>query len=223
MTYLVTLGCAILMASASAASAPAATPVTGDFRWVVGVVIAASPTSLSLRLRDRVLTLIVDSSTDVIRARPALTSVPASAPVGSLAVGTLVRAHYLDRQGKRAVVIVVDDATSEPLSRSNRAGTSLRGELKHVRSRAVSVRVDHKSRDIILDDHTTLFDRDGHALATGTKAIAAVLPAGVDLLVTWAPYWIVEADGSVNSYYLSAVEIRTLTRVSERTADSEDF
>ena len=210
MTFLLTLACTVLMAGGLSASSQAATPLSGDLRWVRGAVVAVSPASLTLKLGDGVLTLSVDASTEVITARPAVTLVPGSAATGSLAVGSLVQAHYLDRQGKRAVVIIVDDSGA-PWSLAKRAGSSVRGELKHVKSRTVSIRIDRRSRDIVMDDRTTLVDRDGHVRASGAKAITAVLPARADLLVTWAPYWVMEGDGSVTSYYLNAIEIRTLT------------
>ena len=213
MTYLLTLACTLLIGGGSPSSTQAATQLSGDFRWVRGAVAAASPTSLTLKLADGALTLTVDPSTEVITARPAVMGLAAGAPARSLAIGTLVRVHYIDKQEKRAVVIVVDDATAAPLSLLKRAGTSVRGEVNYVKSRTVAMRIDHRSRDLILDDHTTLLDRDGHALATGRKAIAGLLAAGVDVLVTWAPFWVMEGDGSVTSYYRNAIEIRALTPV----------
>jgi hypothetical protein len=215
MTSLLTLACTVLLVGGSGSFTEAATPSSGDLRWARGAVAAVSPTSLTLQLADGVLTVSANASTEVITARPGVTVVPAGTPTGSLAVGNIVRVHYLDRQGRQAVVIMVDDATAAPFSRSTRTGTSVRGEVKNVKSRTVSVRIDRGSRDVILNDYTTLVDRDGRLRAGGAKAIAALVRAGADVLVTWVPFWVTDGEGAVTSYYRDAIEIRTLTPVSD--------
>jgi hypothetical protein len=172
-------------------------------RWVRGTVLSQSSDSLVLKLRNGSMTLSLDAATEIIGA--------SSAQPGSMAVGSVVQAHYLShRDEHRAVVIFDDTASLKELSK--RAGTSYRGVVKTIRSAAVTIRIDGRTQGLTLDSRTTLVDRTGHALAKGSKAIARLLSAGDALLVTYR----VDADTTqvgdvaVPNYWETALEIRKL-------------
>jgi hypothetical protein len=141
--------------------------------------------------------------------------VPASAPAASLAVGTLVQAHFLGPEGKAVVIVVDTTTTSTSRQLAKREGTSIRGEVQRVKARSVSVRIHRGSRDVVMDDRTTLVDREGHVRGTGVKSIAPLLASGTDVLVTWVPYFVMDGEGGVSSNYRRALEIRTLSPATE--------
>src|SRR5262245_19435520 len=95
-------------------------------------------------------------------------------------------------------------------SGSQSTARCLMGEVTHVKSRSVYLRIEQKSRDVVLDDRTILVEANGHPRATGAKAITRLLPAGTRVRATWVPYWVMDGDGSVTSYYRRALEIHTL-------------
>jgi hypothetical protein len=194
-----------LAAALAASRSPilSASGISGDIRWVRGTVSASSPASLSVTAGDRCLVLKMNASTEIVGGSGART-----API---APGTLVQAHFRTEDGKVAVVVIDTAVTaSQP---SAREGTSVRGEVQRVGSSSVSLRVDRGTRDLVFDDHTTLLDRDGHVRATGAKAIAPLLAAGTDVVVTWVPSRGPDTEGASRSSSRRALEVRTLSRV----------
>lgn len=148
----------------SAAFGDPATPVLGRLRWVRGEVAAVSGDSLTLKLRNKPLTLSLDG-----------TPPPA--------VGAIVEAHFTDKRGARRTALIFDADRSSELSK--RPGTSYRGVIRQIKRSRLSLTADTKSHGISLAKKTRLVDADGHAVATGTKAIAGLLPAGEDVLVKY--------------------------------------
>jgi hypothetical protein len=194
----------------SVAGPSASDPQTGPARmsvplhWVRGTVLSQSSDSLTLKLRDSSMTLSLDAATEIIGAGSATKS-------GGLAVGSVVQAHYLSRHdAHRAVVIFNDAASIKELSK--RSGTSYRGVVKTIRNAAVTIRIDGRTQGLSLDSRTTLVDRAGRELASGSKAIARLLSAGDALLVTYR----VDAnttqvgDVAIPNYWETALEIRKL-------------
>jgi hypothetical protein len=72
------------------------------------------------------------------------------------------------------------------------------------------LRIEQKSRDVVLDDRTILVDADGHTRATGAKAISALLAAGTLVRVAWVPYWVMDGDGVARRNYRRAVAIHAV-------------
>jgi hypothetical protein len=145
----------------SAAAAPSA-PVSGKLRWVRGEVTAVSGDALTLKLRDHPLTLSLDGT-----APPA--------------VGAIVETHYSDRRGERRLVLIF--AADRASGLSKRPGTSYRGVLKQIKRGNLWITGDGKTHGISLERKTRLIDADGSAVATGSKAIAGLLPIGADVVV----------------------------------------
>jgi hypothetical protein len=178
--------------------------VSGPLHWVRGTVLSQSSDSLVLKLRNSSMTLSLDAATEIIGA-----GTPAQS--GSLAVGSVVEAHYLNRHDVHRAVVIFDDATPVK-DLSKRSGTSYRGVVKTIRSAAVTIRIDGRNQGLTLDSRTTLVDRTGHALAKGPRAIGPLLSAGDALLVTYR----VDAnttqigDVAVPNYWETALEIRKL-------------
>jgi hypothetical protein len=178
--------------------------MSGPLRWVRGTVVSQTSDSLLLKLRDSSMTLSLDAATEIISAGNA-------APSGSLPMGSVVQAHYLTRHDERRAVVIFDEPASlEKLSKW--PGTSYRGVVKTIRSAAVTIRIDGRTLGLTLDSHTTLVDRTGHTLATGSKAIARLLSAGDALLVTYRVYsdTTMVGDVPVPNYWETALEIRRL-------------
>ncbi len=161
---LLSLLAGVLLCVVPGARPQAVAPEPGQLRWVRGIVTAASPTSVTLRLRDRDLTLSNEAGTAVV-------------------VGGRVEAHYTDRKGERRAVLFLDTGTSGTLSK--RPGRSYRGTVDRMRRGTLSLRVEGKRRNVTLDSRTTLSTTDGRALASGRRDVAAVLTDGEPLLVVY--------------------------------------
>jgi hypothetical protein len=190
----------------SSASDPQAGParLSRPLRWVRGTVVSQSSDSVILKLRDNSIKLTLDTATEIIGASTA-------EQPGSIAVGSVVQAHYLSRGDEHRAVVIFDDAASVK-KLSKRSGTSYRGVVKTIRRAAMTIRIDGRTQGLSLDARTTLVDRTGHALAKGSKAIARLLAAGDSLLVTYR----VDADSTqvgdvaIPNYWETALEIRRL-------------
>ena len=161
---LLSLLAGVLVCLVSGAPPQAVAPEPGQLRWVRGIVSAASPTSVTLRLRDGDLTLSSESD-------------------ARLVIGERVEAHYTDRKGERRAVLFLDPGTSGTLSK--RPGRSYRGTVDRMRRSTLSLRVEGRRRDVTLDSRTTLSTAGGRALASGRSDVAAALSDGEPLLVIY--------------------------------------
>jgi hypothetical protein len=85
---------------------------------------------------------------------------------------------------------------------------SERGAIQRIKGRTLSMRVDGHSRDIILEDKTVLLDVDGSVRARGPKAIAPLVSPGMNVVVVWTPFWVMDGAGQTTSFYRRAIEIR---------------
>ena len=212
MTRLLTLGI-LALAVTSEPSAQRAAVISGDTRWVRGTVSASSPKTLSVTAGDRCLVLKMDASTEIVGAA----ALPAGSARAPIPVGTLVQAHFVAPEGKLAAVVVDNTTTSTSVQPSKREGTSVRGEVQRLESGSLTLRIADGSRDVVVDDRTTLLDRDGPMRATGLKAIGPLLASGSDVLVTWVPFLVMEGARGSSTWHRRALEIRTLKRRPEST------
>jgi hypothetical protein len=153
----------------------------------------------------------MDPSTEIVGA----VAIPAGAAGAPIPVGTLVQAHFVAPEGKLAAVVVDTTTVSTSSQPSQREGTSVRGEVEHLESGSLTLRIANGSRDVVVDDRTTLLDRDGPVRATGVKAIAPLLASGSDVLVTWVPFLVMESVRGSSAWHRRALEIRTLRRRPE--------
>jgi hypothetical protein len=211
MTRLLTLAIVVLVASQP--SARRAAVISGDTRWVRGTVSASSPKTLSVTAGDRCLVLKMDASTEIVGGA----EVPAAAARAPIPVGTLVQAHFVAPEGKLAAVVVDNTTASTSSQPSRREGTSVRGEVQRLESGSLTLRVAGGSRDVVVDDRTTLLDRNGPVRATGLKAIAPLLASGSDVLVTWVPFVVMNSERGSSTWHRRAQEIRTLKRTPAST------
>jgi len=167
----VALASAWLLVVASLAQLPA--PAASDLRnlrWVRAAVSASSPESLTLKLRDREITLRRDAATDVVGSVP-------------LVAGAIVEAHFLERKGVRRAMLLIADPGPGELSKKPK--TSLRGTMIRFKRSTLLVRIGEKTRGLTVEKRSRLLDRDGHVLATGKDAIAKLLVLDQDLLVKY--------------------------------------
>jgi len=170
----VAVASALLLAVASLGQLPApAASELRNLRWVRAVVSASSPEAVTLKLRDREITLLRDEVTDIV----------GSDPLAAAAVGATVEAHFLERKGVRRAMILISDPGPGELSR--RPKTSLRGTMLRFKRSTLSVRSGDKTRGLTVEKKTRLLDRGGLVLATGKDAIAKLLVLDQDLLVKY--------------------------------------
>ncbi len=138
---------------------------SGRLRWVRGMVSSVSADSLTLKLRNKELTIGLDAV--------------ASAP----AAGSVVEAHYTDKKGVRRAMLIFAADPSAALSK--RPATSYRGIVQRIKRGTVSLTANTKSHGIGLDKKTRLVDAGGRSIASGAKEISSALPAGEDVLVKY--------------------------------------
>jgi hypothetical protein len=186
----------LTLASVAQASAPTA-PDLRNLRWVRAEVVASSPETITLKLRDRELVVMRDAATEIV----------ASDPSAALAVGAIVEVHYADRKGVRRAIAILADAGPDEISK--RAKASLRGTVFRLKRGTLSVRSGEKTRSLSVDRSSRLLDRTGRAIASGRDEIFKILAVDTDLLVKY------ESDSFVlNGVDLGgddkAVEIRLL-------------
>ena len=201
MPLLSLVATATLLLLAGEASQQAA-PSPGSLRWVRAVVYATSPTSVTLRMRDREMTLDLDTATQIIQ--------PGSAAGAALPVGTLVEAHYTERDDVRRAAFVI--VTSPFAAVSKRPGRSYRGVVRAVKRFTLSLRVERRNRSIDLDRRTTLTTADGQSIASGSRAIRGQLSPGEEALVIYEQESndIVAGDMTIYGTSDRALEIRRL-------------
>jgi len=165
---------AVLLAIVSLAHAPApAAPDLRNLRWVRASVSASSTESVTLRLRDREITVLRDATTEIVALDPATATV----------VGAIVEAHYAERKNVRRAVLLIADPGPGELSK--RPKTSLRGTMLRVKRSTLSVRTGGKTRGLSFENKSRLVDRHGLLLATGSGAITRILPPDADVLVKY--------------------------------------
>ena len=171
---LATVAFAVLLTLASLPQAPApAAPDLRNLRWVRAEVVASTPDTITLKLRDREMVVQRDAGTEIIVPDPS----------AALAAGALVEAHYTERKGvRRAMAIIADPGPGEL---SKRAKSSLRGTVLQLKRSTLSMRSGEKTRALSLEKSSRLLDRDGRPLATGTDEIAKLLAVDADLLVKY--------------------------------------
>ena len=150
---------------------------SGHLRWVRGTITEISPASLSVALRDKVVTIGLDQDTQMV-GPDAVTS------TARPSVGSLVEVHYTDKKKvQRAVLILSGQLGRAKMPR--RAGYSYRSVISRIKNRDIDVRVDTKNRRVKMDNKSQLTGVDGQPLAAGWKTGTAQLSAGEEILVTW--------------------------------------
>jgi hypothetical protein len=158
--------------SQAPAPAPAASPDLHYLRWVRATVIALGPEAITLKLRDREITLQRDAATEIVAADPAAV----------VAIGATVEAHYTDRKNVRRAILLIADPGPGELSK--RWGTSVRGTRPRVKWGSLSVAGGGKTRgSLAFEKQSRLVDRDGNVLATGKDAIMMRLAPDADIVV----------------------------------------
>ena len=206
------LGVLVLAGGSWQQPQPAAAPVSGHLRWARGSVAAVSPDSLTLKLRDNTLTLAIDPTTEMVGTSP---GDPAPrAPADLLVVGSVIEAHYSDRKNNRRAVLIVGPVPDDQAALSKRPGRSYQGRVKTTKRGTLSILVGTRTRGVKLDSRTKLTDTDGRSLAIGSKAIAGLLSAGEDVLVTYDEKSddLYLGDTTIFSSFERAIEIRKLRR-----------
>jgi hypothetical protein len=98
----------VAVLSQAPAPAPAASPDLHYLRWVRATVIALGPEAITLKLRDREITLQRDAATEIVAADPAAV----------VAIGATVEAHYTDRKNVRRAILLIADPGDPASSRS---------------------------------------------------------------------------------------------------------
>lgn len=169
---------------------------SGHLRWVRGTITEISPASMTVALRDKVVTIGLDQDTQIV-GPDAVTS------TARPSVGSLVEAHYTDKKKvQRAVLILSGRLGTATMPR--RAGYSYRGVISRMKNSSAYLKVDGKTREVHFDQKTTLTGESGDALAIGRKAVAPQLSVGQAVLVTYLE----QSDG--DSSYQLALEVRKL-------------
>jgi hypothetical protein len=163
---------AALVALVSLTQPPAATTDLRHLRWVRASVIAIGPEAITLKLRDREITLQRDAATEIV----------AQDPAAAVAIGATVEAHYTDRKNVRRAVLLIADAARGEISKRPQA--SLRGNMLRVKWGSLQVTSGGKTRgSLSFEKKSRLVDRDGKLLATGKDAILKLLAPDTDMLV----------------------------------------
>lgn len=160
-------------------------PVPGELSWIRGKVLSLSADSITLQLRASTLKLSIDADTAII-GNSSQKVVPANElEVGgrrnTLAVGTIVQAHYINRHNERRAYIIVDDSLSSA-KLSTKPGTSYVGVIEW---RAASVQIRGRRGYFLFDSRTRLIDRTGHLLAAGALAVGHRLHVGETVLIIY--------------------------------------
>ena len=190
------LACALLALQQPLQGVAPSAPDFRSLRWVRATVSAFTPESLTLQLKDRDVILNHDRATEIVGPHP---------PAG-FAVGAVVEAHYLDRDGERRAIVILTNPG--PGTISKRPGTSVRGHMVRFGRGTLWVGSPDRTRDLAVQKKSRLIDREGRALATGSPEIGKRLSPNDDLLVKieGSPVML----GNLDLGGDSAVEIRRL-------------
>lgn len=164
---------AVLLTLAFLAQPSAPPPDLRNLRWVRATVSAATPDSVTLKLRDRELVVNRDAATEIVAVDPS----------AALAVGAIVEAHYAERKGVRRAIVLIADAGPGEISK--RPKSSLFGTVLRLKRSTLTVTSGGKTRSLALEKYSRLLDREGRVLATGKDAISKMLTADADLLVKY--------------------------------------
>lgn len=175
----------VLLVVVSQAQPPAPiSPDLRELRWVRARVSASSPESITLKLRDREITLLRNTATEIVAADPA----------AAVAVGATFEAHYTDGKNVRQAILLI--ANPEPGELSKRWQSSVRGRMLRVKGGALQLTGGGKTRgSLAFEKKSRLVDRDGRLLATGKEAIVKLLAPDTELLVKYNNEGGVTADG----------------------------
>jgi hypothetical protein len=180
------------------AAAPAS-PDLRDLRWIRGTVIATGPQAVTLRLRDRDITLLHDGNTEFV----------ATDRTAAVAIGATVEAHYTDRKGVRRAVLLIGGLA--PGHVSKRPSTSVRGNMPRLSHGALSVTSGGKTRrSLAFERKSQLVDRDGRLLAIGKSEILKALPPDAEVVVKYNTEGGVIVEGVDLGGNDNIVEIRLL-------------
>src|ERR1700682_1646556 len=108
---------------------PSKSPLPGNLRWVRGSVLSWASDSLTLQLKQGSLTLDLSVSAQIIHAVKGTQKVISAdqlkdegtgpdneAKPNSLAVGSLVQAHYVERHHKSYAILIIEETDSAPQS-----------------------------------------------------------------------------------------------------------
>lgn len=183
-------------------------PAAGQLRFVRGAVVATSPTSLTVQLRNKSITLSLDPQTRTMGAAGLDAATAVAMPP---AAGALIEVHYIDRKPIPQAIFIVA-ALPATTQVSNRPGRSYRGVVSRAKSGSLALTVDTKRRGVTMDRKTKLFDADGRSLAIGGKAVSGQLVAGDPVLVTYDEQSddVFSGDVYIPGSHQRALEIRRL-------------
>lgn len=190
-------------------------PLPGNLRWVRGSVLSWASDSLTLQLKKGSLTLDLSFPAQIIHAVKGTQKVISAdqlkdegigpdneAKPDSLAVGSLVQAHYVERQHKSYAILIIEETDPAPQSLKT-SGSSYLGVFDKTEFGAIHLRVDGRTRWLYPFYGTTFVDITGHRLP------ARELQAGVTLLITYR----IDSNSTPGwpSTQATALEIRRLT------------
>jgi hypothetical protein len=194
---------------------PSNAPLPGNLGWVRGSVLSWASDSLTLQLKKGSLRLDLSVSTQIIHAVKGTQKVISAdqlkdegtgpdneAKPNSLAVGSLVQAHYVKRNHKSYAILIIEETDSAPQS-LKKSGSSYLGVFDKTEFGAIHLRVNGRTRWLYPFYGTTFVDSTGHRLP------ARELKAGDTLLVTYR----IDSDSmaDLQSTKTTALEIRRLT------------
>ena len=194
---------------------PSKSPLPGNLRWVRGSVLSWASDSLTLQLNKGSLTLGLSVSTQIIHAVKGTQKVVSAdqlkneglgpdseAKPDSLAVGSLVQAHYVERHHKSYAVVIIEE-TDSGLQSLKESRSSYLGVFDKTEFGALNLRVNGRTRRLYPFYGTTFVDITGHRLSTRE------LKSGDTFLITYR----IDSDSvpGMQSTKTTALEIRRLT------------
>lgn len=161
-----------------------------NLRWVRGSVLSWTSDSLTLQLKRGSLTLDLSVRARIIhtvKGTPKVVSADQlkdeeasrnkEAKPDSLAVGSLVQAHYFKRDHKSYALVIIEETDPAPKS-LQRSGSSYLGVFDKKELGAIRLRVNGRTRWLYPSRGTTFVDSTGYRLPFGE------LKAGDTLLIT---------------------------------------
>jgi hypothetical protein len=165
----------------------------GHLRWVRGSVIAWAADSLTLQLKKKSLTLDFGVSPQIVHAikgtqkvvsvdqlKDEVTGQGNEAKPDSLAVGSLVQAHYFERHNKSYAVLIVEETEPAPKSAKD-SGSSYLGVFEKIEFGALDLRINGRTRRLH-PRSITFID------STGARLPVRELKAGDRLVIPYRMY-----------------------------------
>jgi hypothetical protein len=204
---------------------PGEAALPGNLRWVRGSVLSWTADSVTLQLKKGSLTLDLGVSTHIIHAAKVMHAVKGTEKVisidqlkdevsgpdneakpDSLAVGSLVQAHYVERNNKSYAILLIEETNSASRSLKT-SGSSYLGVFEKYEYNAFHVLVDGRTRQLYPFRETTFVDITGHRLN------AREMKAGDTWLITYRIDFNSAGplEGETLSPITTALEIRRLT------------